>query len=245
MRRLISMGLAALLLVSLAAAPGFSQDVSDILEKMIEASGGRKALEAVKDTTMVGEMDLPTAGMQAAVTIYHKEPNKFRQEMEVMGMLMINAYDGEAGWYVDPQTQSVEDMTGAQLEESKKGAFEFGNAAILDPEKYGISFTFKGKETVEGKEYLVLVETFPNDEINTLYVDSGTYLLHRMKQKGTDMMESVVDQELFFEDYKKVDGILYSHSMTVMQAGEEFAVVTLTDVTFNSGLEDSLFAKEK
>ncbi|MFC2142713.1 outer membrane lipoprotein carrier protein LolA [Acidobacteriota bacterium] len=245
MRRLMSMSMAALLLVSLAAAPGFSQDVSDILEKMIEATGGRKVLEAIKDTTMVGEMDLSAAGMQAAVTIYHKEPNKFRQEMEVMGMLMINAFDGETGWFIDPQTQSVQDMTAAQLEESKKEAFEFGTAAILDPEKHGITFTFKGKETVEGKEYLVLVETFPNGEINTLYVEPATYLLRRMKQKGSDLMGSVVDQELIFEDYKKVDGVLFSYSMTILQAGAEFGVFTLTEVTFNSGLEDSLFAKEK
>lgn len=245
MRRLISVGLTALLLLSLAAAPGFCQSASDILEKMIEASGGRKALEAIKDTTMVGEMDLSSIGMTAAATIYHKEPNKFRQEMEVMGQLMVNAYDGEVGWYVDPQTQSVQDMTGAQLEESKKGAFEFGNAAILDPGRYGITFTFKGKETVEGKEYLVLVETFPNDEINTLFIDPDTYMLHRMKQKGTDMMGGVVDQELFFEDYKKANGVMYSHSMTIMQAGEEFGVFTLIDVKFNSGLEDSLFAKER
>jgi outer membrane lipoprotein-sorting protein len=184
-------------------------------------------------------------GMSASMTIYHKEPNKFRQDMEVMGMLMTNAFDGEVGWIIDPQTGTVQDMTGAQLEESKKGAFEFGNSAILNPEKYGITFTFKGKETVEGKEYLVLVETFPNDEINTLFIDPDTYMLHRMKQKGTDMMGGVVDQELFFEDYRKVNGVMYSHSMTIMQAGEEFGVFTLIDVKFNSGLEDSLFAKEK
>jgi hypothetical protein len=136
-------------------------------------------------------------------------------------------------------------MSGAQLEESKKGAFEFGNSAILNPGKHGITFTFKGKETVEGKEYLVLVETCPGDEINTLYIDPETFLLRRMKQKGTDFMENVVDQELIFEDYKKVEGIMFSHSMTVMQAGAEFAVFTLTDVQFNSGLEDSLFEKEK
>ncbi len=245
MRRLISMGLTALILLSLAAAPGFCQSASDILEKMIEASGGRKVLEGIKDTTMVGEMDLPSMGMSASMTIYHKEPNKFRQDMEVMGMLMTNAFDGEVGWIIDPQTGTVQDMTGAQLEESKKGAFEFGNSAILNPEKHGITFTFKGKETVEGKEYLVLVETFPNDEVNTLFIDPETYLLHRMKQKGTDMMGGVVDQELFFEDYKKVNGVMYSHSMTIMQAGEEFGVFTLIDVKFNSGLEDSLFAKEK
>lgn len=245
MRRLISISVAGLFLVSMAAAPCFGQSASDILEKMIEASGGRKALEAVKDTTMVGDMELPSAGMSASVTIYHKEPNKFRQEMEIMGMLMTNAFDGEVGWMLNPQSGAIEDVTGDQLEESKKGAFEFGNAAILNPEKYGITYEFKGKETVEDKEYFVLVQTFPNDEINTMYIDTKTYLLYLVKQKGTDMMGSPVDQEQFISDYQKVDGVLAAHSMTVLQGGEEFAIFVMTEIKYNSGLEDSLFAKEK
>ena len=245
MRRLISFSVMVLLLVSMAVVPAFSQSAADILEKMIEASGGRKPLEAIKDTTMAGEMELPSMGMSAAVTIYHKEPNKFRQEMEIMGMMMTNAFDGEVGWMFNPQSNSVEDVTGDQLEESKKGAFEFGNAALLNPEKYGISYEFKGKETVENKEYFVLIQTFPNDEINTMYVDTDTYLLYLVKQKGTDMMGAPVDQEQFLSDYKKVDGVMAAHSMTVLQGGEEFAIFALTEIKYNSDLEDSLFAKEK
>ncbi|MGB2906273.1 MAG: hypothetical protein WBB73_04180 [Candidatus Aminicenantaceae bacterium] len=245
MRRLISMSLAGLLLVSLVTAPGFGQSASDILEKMIEASGGRKALEAIKDTTMVGEMDMPSMGMSASMTIYHKEPNKFRQDMEVMGMQITNAFDGEVGWMLNPQAGGVQDMPSDALEEAKKRAFEFGNSAFLNPEKYGISYEFKGKEKIEDKEYFVLVQTFPNDEINTMYIDTKTNLLHLIKQKATDMMGAPTDQEMIFSDYRKVDGILASYSMTIFQGGEEFGLFTLMEIKFNSGLEDSLFAKEK
>jgi hypothetical protein len=244
-RRTISMTMAALLLAGLAAAPALCQSVSDILEKMIDANGGRKALEAIKDTTMVGDMELPAVGMSGFVTIYHKEPNMFRQEMEIMGMVMVNAYDGEIGWMINPQTGAVEDMDGDALAESKRGAFEFGNAALLEPEKHGITYEFKGKEKLEDKEYFVLVQTFPNDDTNTMYIDTSTYLLYLMKQKGTDMMGSPTDQELIFSDYKKVDGVMAAHVMTIYQGGEEFGIFTLSEIKYNSSLEDSLFAKEK
>ena len=42
---------------------------------------------------------------------------------------------------------------------------------MLNPGKYGITFSFKGKKTVVGKEYLVLVQTFPNDAINCLHIE--------------------------------------------------------------------------
>ena len=58
---------------------------ADILEKMIGADGGRRLLEAIKDSTMVREMALPTMGLSASVTIYHEEPNKFRQDQEAKG----------------------------------------------------------------------------------------------------------------------------------------------------------------
>ena len=34
---------------------------------------------------------------------------------------------------------------------------------------------------------------------------------------------------------------MVAHSMTILQDGAEFVRMTLTKVTFNSGLEDSLF----
>jgi len=54
MKRYFSLCLLALFLLGLVTSPGLSQKASDILEKMIEAQGGRKVLEGIKDTTMSG-----------------------------------------------------------------------------------------------------------------------------------------------------------------------------------------------
>jgi hypothetical protein len=241
MKRQISKSLIVLLLIGMGSVPGFGQDVQDILDKMIEAAGGRKVLESIKDTTVSGDMDLPSMGMTANITIYHKEPNKFRQDMEVMGMFISNAFDGEVGRMLDPQTGTLQEMSGAALEESKRGALEFGNSVLLNPAKYGVTYSYKGKEKVENREYIVLEQKFPNNDINTLYIDPDTYLLYKMKQKGLDIMENVVDQELFLADYKQVDGVMQAHTMTIYQSGEEFGVLVLTAVEHNSGLEDSFF----
>jgi len=46
------------LFLSLVSIEGYSQTADEILEKMIEAQGGRKALEAIEDTTLSGSMQI-------------------------------------------------------------------------------------------------------------------------------------------------------------------------------------------
>lgn len=245
MRKIALLAVMGALISGLLTSPEMGEDAKSIIEKMIDASGGRQALEGIKDTTISGEMEILQMGMNGSMTMHHKEPNKFRQDMEIMGMVITNAFDGEVAWMINPQTGSVEEMSGEMLEESRKGALEFGNSAVLYPEKYGITNTLQGKETIDGNEYFIVAQKFANDDTNTLYIDAETYLLHAIKQRSYDMAGSTVDQELIFSDYKKVEGIMFAHTMTVFQNGEEFGILTVSEIKFNSGLEDSLFEMEK
>ncbi|NQT81228.1 MAG: hypothetical protein HQ555_12655 [Candidatus Aminicenantes bacterium] len=54
-----------------------------------------------------------------------------------------------------------------------------------------------------------------------------------------------VEEEEFRSDYKKVDGIMFPHSFTSFEDGEEIEKATITNVKFNTGLEDSLFEMSK
>ena len=92
MKRVILFCVMSLLLLSLAASPGADQSAEDVLKKMIDARGGRKALENVKDQTMSGTMEIVAQGMSGPVTIYSKEPDKSRFEIDVMGMKIVQAF---------------------------------------------------------------------------------------------------------------------------------------------------------
>jgi hypothetical protein len=120
-----------------------------------------------------------------------------------------------------------------------------GNDALLHPEKYGITYTYKGKETIEGQDYYLLEQAFEDGFITTMYIDAKTYLVHKAKSRTPNQMGVEVDQEVFMTDYKKVDGIMIAHEMRIIQDGEEFLTMTFTEVAFNTGLEDSFFKKEE
>jgi outer membrane lipoprotein-sorting protein len=232
----------SLFLFSILASPGTSQTAEDIVAKMIKAQGGKAALEKIKDSTLTGTMEIIQMGMSGSLTYYQKEPNKMRMDMEFMGMAMTQAYDGENAWGVNPQTGGIEDMPEDQAKEMRRQSL--GNDAVLHPEKYGITYAYKGKETIEGKEYYVLEQTFEDGFTSTLYIDTKTDLLYKSKSKGTSVMGMEVDQEVFVSDYKEVGGLLVAHTMRIIQDGEEAIIMTFTDVKFNSGLEDSFFKKD-
>ncbi len=239
MKKIFSAWFLSLFLLSLITSPGLSQEASDILKKMVEAQGGKKVLEKIKDMTLSGTLELTQMGMTGSMTWYKKEPNKVRMDMELMGIIITQAYDGETAWWVNPQTGSREEVPELQAEDMKRMAL--GIDAFLYPEKYGISFAYKGKEKIEEKEYLVLEQTFSDGHKATIYIDPKTYLAYKTKSTTVNQMGVEVEQETFESDFKKVNGMTIPYSIIIFQDGEEFMKLTFTEVTYNSGLEDSLF----
>jgi outer membrane lipoprotein-sorting protein len=47
--------------------------------------------------------------------------------------------------------------------------------------------------------------------------------------------------EQFSSDYKKVGGMMIAHSMATYANGQEYMKITISKVSFNTGLDDSLF----
>ena len=228
-------------LVSVTATPGYSQTAKEIIQKMIEAKGGRKAIESIDDSTVSGTMELIQQGLSGDITIYRKEPSKMRLDIELMGMVITQAYDGNMAWWTNPQTGATEEMPANEAASMKRDALP--RDATFNPEKYGISFASKGKESLEGKDHYVVEQTYADGFKVTLYVDCATYLI--TKSTGTVSSEmGDMEFEQFAADYKKVHGLLIAHKITTYMNGAEARILTITDVQYNTGLEDSLFIME-
>ncbi len=241
MKKILSFCVLGVFLFGLFASLTYAQKATDILEKMIEAQGGRKLLGNIKDTTLVGSMEIAMAGMSGTLTMYHKEPNKMRMDFEMMGMVITMAYDGEAAWWINPQTGATEEMPADQAEGIVRQAW--GNDILLNPDKHGVTYELKGKETLEGKEYYVLEQGFPDGWKMKFYLDAQTYLPYKTVSKQLSMGVEV-EAEAFLSDWKKVDGVMTAHTLKTYQSGEEVMTMSFTEVKYNTGIEDSLFKKD-
>jgi outer membrane lipoprotein-sorting protein len=244
MKKFLSLTLIAVFILALSVSFGFGQQTAaEVLEKVIEAQGGREVLQGIKDTTVTGTMEMTAMGMSGGLTMYQKEPNMMRMDFEVMGIVVTQAFDGQIAWWVNPQTGATEELTAAQTQDLKRQAF--GNDAMLHPEKYGITFELAPKEKIGEKEYIVLIQTYSDGHKATLYIDPDTFLAYKTKTKTLDQSGMEVEAESLLGDYKKVDGTTSPHSITVFQSGQEFMKMTITKTVYNSNLDDSLFKMTK
>jgi len=242
MKRAFTFCVLGLLLIGFSAVPVVSQTSAEIIQKMIEAGGGKKALESIHDSTITGTMEITQSGYTGELTVYKKEPDKMRYDLEIMGMVITQSYDGSTAWRTNPQTGAIEEMPANEAEEMKREALP--TVAILDPEKYGLTFELKGKESVDGKDHFIIQQTYPDGLRLHLYVDCSTYLV--TKSKGTISTEmGEVELEQIASDYKKVNGLMVAHKVTTYVNGAESRIIVINDVQYNTGLEDSLFKMEE
>ena len=230
-------------LVPAAAQDGEARKIEEgkrILGKMIDASGGRDRLAKIQDRKVTCTINIIPINISGSLILSEKK-NKLRQDIQIMGMNIIQAYNGETGWMTNPQTGAVMDMPEPAIEQFKREAL--GDDALLFPEKHGITFSFEGRESVEGTEYLLLKQTYKDGFETAMYVDPDTFLVY--KTLGTTVTETLekTDQETTLSDYRDVDGTKVPFSVKIKQGGMDYAEVTMTEYKYNTNLEDSLFDK--
>jgi len=228
-------------LLTLLPSQTFSQtqNAEDILEKMIDAQGGRIALGKIQDTVLTGYMEMIQMGYGGSLTTYQKEPNKLRMDATVQGIVITQSFDGETAWMSNPMTGSTEEMPLVMAEDFGRSAL--GNDVLLNPEKFGITYILTGKELLEGKEYFVLSQNFSDGFKVNFLIDPETYLMYKTKTTAKNEVGEEVDIETVFTDYKSIDDILIAHTLVTYQDGREFMRRTITKVDFNTGLEDTWF----
>lgn len=211
----------------------------EIIEKSLEASGGRAAMEKLTSTVAKGSLEMGATGMKATMEFYAKAPNKRLIVTSIEGFGEIRqGFDGKIGWSQDPQRGIVE-VTGEQLANlQRESTF---NAALKWKELYP-KVEMTGKEKVGERDTYVLKLTPTTGKPVTQYIDAQNYQLARQistQDTPQGPMEITVD----FSDFRDIgDGIKAPFQLKqVLPMGE--ITVKMTEMKNNVAIEDTRFAK--
>lgn len=232
---------ACLLVAGLAGAAVQAQTADELIEKNLQATGGRQKIEAVKSFRMTGKMVAPQ-GMEIPMVMEYKQPDKIRTEATLQGMTMIQALSGKEGWMVapfmgkkDPEKMSADDVKQA---EEQLDSFDM----LTKYKEKGHTIEYAGKEDIEGTPAYKLKVTKKNGDISYLYLDSESYLLVRTSGK-TNIQGQTVESDTTLGDYKPVEGVLYPHSIETQLKGMPGKMtMTFSKIEINPALDDSRFA---
>lgn len=243
MKKIVLLCFFCFFLLGILSIPMGSQTLDEIRKEMIQAQGGKAAIEKIKDMKVTGTIEVPQQGFSISFTQFKKEPDKRRIEMKVMGTVQVQGFDGKIAWELNSQTGKAVEIPGEDAVDIKRGSLAL--QWILYPEKYGISLVFKGREKIDSKYYLVLEQVYSDGDKAILYVDPETYLTFKIKSKMLDEMMVEVETETYLSDYKSVKGYIMAHKMISYLRGKEYMRMAFNKVKLNTGLRDHLFMMQK
>jgi len=212
-----------------------AQSLEDIIGKYTVANkldkiSNFKTIRISAKTSVMG-MDMP-------MEIWMKNPNKFKSVTSFNGQDIIQVFDGEKGYMVNPMAGSAEpvEMTADQLKDvAKSNIFNNYVAQYLKDGK----LTLEGDDNVNGKPVFKIKATLDGGNSATMFIDKSTYLILKtvadVNQGGMAM-----SMESFPSEYTETNGILLPMKTTISASGMEI-VTTFTKVEVDVPIEDSVF----
>lgn len=204
----------------------------EIITKYIDSIGGAENLKNISDRTTI----MRGSAMDQTITliIKQKAPNKFRQEIKVAGMDQVLIFDGEKA--IMKFGDQKMDVPQDQLKQLK---IESAMELLLNPEEYGVTFTYEGKENVNDKPCHVLKMTTEEGVSSKMYFDDETGLKVLEKKSAVTPMGEM-EQTVEYSDYKEVAGVKFPHKLK-QSFGPQTVEVTVSSIKVNTNISDDIF----
>jgi tetratricopeptide (TPR) repeat protein len=209
----------------------------EVIERYLEATGGREAWKAVKTMVLVFSVQ-STRGQQARLVRMYKRPHFFRQGLESSGRFTTT--DGKSVWNVsDKGWRKVEDNLNPFIQMASIDNW------FIDYSTKKVSYTFIGLEYLESSPVYHLRRTFWDGYQQELFISALSNLLTEVKSdyvQGQPFMKSY--KSLW--NYREVEGIKipYVFIRNVGSLGPPHGGV-VEKVQINVPLDEALFMPPK
>jgi outer membrane lipoprotein-sorting protein len=225
-------------LAVLLSAQASAQTVDELIKKNIEARGGTQKIKSVKSLKLTGK--IAQQGLEIPFTIQQKRPSSFRLDANFQGKSLIQAYDGETGWKVDPfqGSSEPEKMAGDELKDAQEQADLDG--ALVDYKEKGHTIELVGKEDMEGSPAYKLKLTLKTGDVRYIYLDSANHLeLKVTSKRKTPGGEMEIDS--YPGNYKPVNGLMVPFSVENKIKGQTIFTLTIDKVETDVAIDDAQF----
>jgi hypothetical protein len=219
--------LSTVVLAGQAADPALPPARS-IIERYLEAVGGKAAFERHTSRRAVGRISLPAQGVEGQMELMAARPALMRVRMTIDGVgEILSGYDGRVAWSVNPLTGPML-LDGKAFEQSKADA-EFD--AAFHGEKLFSALETVERTTFEGRPAFKVraVRTTGDEDFEFFDADTGL-LLGAMVTRESPM--GPVKATHITTDYKEFHGVKVATRIIQRLMGTE-QVITIDSVEFD------------
>jgi len=212
-----------------------AQSLEEIINKYTIANKLDK-VSGFKTIKITGKISMMNMDMQ--MDIWMKNPNKIKSVTSFNGQEIVQVFDGEKGYSINPMAGSNTpvEMTSDQIKEViRNNMFQNYMANYLKEGK----LTLEGEDAVNGKPAFKVKADLDGGNSAMMFIDKSTYLITKsianVNQGGMAM-----SIESYPSEYTEASGILLPMKTTTSASGMEI-VTTFTKVEVDVPIEDSVF----
>ena len=228
-----------------AAAVARPAELEAIVARHVAARGGQAAIEAVRTFETTIRIVEPTFEVDGAYVATRE--GRMRVDILADGQrVFTEALDRDRAWTWNPGDGVREGtpQAAAALRHGIELPFKlFGLHEVRDR---GHRLEFVGREEIAGVDYDVLRLTLDDGFETLYYLNAGTGLIDRDRQRRAlhvDVDPTPEWIETTYEDYRPVAGVLFPHRQVERQlgSGKVLSTVTVREIRINPPLDPARF----
>ena len=216
-----------------------AQTADEIINKHIEAMGGKEKLAQLKSLHM--DITMQIMGNDAPASITVKEGKGYKSESEAMGQKIVSCVTDSGGWMINPMmgAAGAQPIPAEQYKETEDQIYATG--PFYNYNEKGIKVELEGQEKIGDVDAYKLKVTNKDGGETTYYVDPTTYYIVRVVKSG-EMMGNPVTIAVNNSDFQKTDEGYVVPRTVETSFGEQFSMTAkVTKVDINPTVEDSIF----
>ena len=236
--RLITAGL-LLALVAVSPVAVQAMDADELIKKNIEATGGLEKIKSVKSVKYTGKF--LTQGMEFPFTMIQKRREKMRIEAEIMGSTMVQVFDGEKGWGINPMTGSSDPQPMSGMEEKSFKLQADMDGPLIDYADKGYTVEYLGEEDVEGTPAYKLKVDTNNGIVMNIFFDKDYFPEHQEFEQPSPWTRTNSKPRPTPATIQEVDGMVMPFAIETRSGDQVLNQVVMEKVEYNVEVDDSIF----
>jgi len=216
-----------------------AQTADDIVNKYVEAVGGKDKLAQIKTKTVEGSTQV--MGNEGASTINIVDGVGYKVNSEINGQTFITVFTDKGGWQVNPYAGAATPTPlPDEIYKQGKSALDI-NGPIYNYASKGTKVELLGKE---GNDYKLKVTSKDSVEV-TVYIDGTTYYMTKATTSAS-MMGQTMEVTSTFSNFKKDDtGLVFPYSVEISYGGQFNVATTVKKIEINKPIDVAIFAMPK
>jgi outer membrane lipoprotein-sorting protein len=237
----VSYRAALVVVLSLLATAAGAQTVDEVVAKNLQSKGGAEKWKTVTSVKMTGTIQ--AQGQDMPLTVYARRPNNTRQEIQVNGQTLVQAFDGTRAWIINPMLGAkVPQEMPPEISSMMANSSDFEGPLVNYKEK-GNTVELIGREKLDAGEAYHLKVTHKGGQAQHYYLDVNSGVELKKTEEvavGAGGVKQTLETRM--SDYRAVDGVQMAHTVNQMIDGKPVATISLKSVELNAAVDPSLFS---